>query len=130
MLGSYWNGSKEQVTNPFELHLFFAQKFTAGAYTDMPISFSHNYDTNGVKRVAISLSWLAIDGLLNKFWKKWLLMLKNSFELQAKAHFNITDISKLQESDILRIAQNNYLLKKHTLSLPISEATSVSLVKL
>ncbi|MBK7691546.1 MAG: hypothetical protein IPJ31_10645 [Bacteroidetes bacterium] len=94
MLGSYWCGAKEQVTNPFELHLFFAQKFTAGAYTDMPISFSHNYDTNGVKRVAISLSWLAIDGLLNKFWKKWLLMLKNSFELQAKAHFNITDLSK------------------------------------
>lgn len=130
MLGSYWSGSKEQVKHPFELHVFYAKKMTAGSYTDMPFSFSHNYDTNGDKRVAVSLSWHAIDGLLNKFWKKWLHMLKNSFEIQAKAHFDITDLASLQESDIIRIAQNNYLLKKQTLTLPISEATSVSLVKL
>lgn len=130
MLGSYWNGAKEQVNNPFELHVFFAKKFTDGGYTDMPISFSHNYDTNGVKRTEISLSWLAEDGLLNKFWRRWLLTLKNSFELQAKANFELTDITSLQESDILRIAHNNFLLKKYTLSLPLEEASQFQLVKL
>lgn len=129
MLGSYINGAREQITNPFELRLFYIDQYSAGTYTDLPISFSHNYDTNGTKRVEVSLSWLAIDGLYNKFWKKWLAMLKNSFELQAKAHFEISDLTSLQESDILRIAQNSFLIKKHTLALPISEPSSVSLVK-
>ena len=129
--GNYINDFGVKVENPFGLRFFYIDQIDSGTFVGLPISFCHNYDTNNIKLVDTSLSWLAEDGLYNKLWKPWLDMLINSWIIRARFLFDIVDAHELKtDVDIVINNGNQYLIKQITHDLPITGATEVELVKL
>ena len=128
--GNYWNNAKKLVENDFGLRLFYIDGFTTTDYIDLPRSFCHNKDTNGVQLVKTSISWKAQDGLYNAHWKDWLTMLKNSWIVKARFLLNMTDIFSQSETDAINLFSNNYLVRQMNLTLPLTDTTELELVKL
>ena len=128
--GSYYNDSKVFIENDFTLRLFYIKQINSSSLTNMPISFCHNYDSNGNKLVETSLSFKAADGLYNKLWRTWIEMLINSWNVQAKFILDVIDIKELDKTDILINLNNQYLVKKTITSFPLTGESEIELVKI
>ncbi len=130
MPGSYYNAAKERVANPFGLRIFFADISTSAGITDMPYSFSHNYDTNGNKIASFSINWNSIDGIYNKFWRKWISMLVNAILVKTKMSLKAINIQTLNENDTIQLKNSYYLVKSMSINSPLNSPSDIELVKL
>lgn len=129
--GSYINDMGIRIENEFGLRLFYIDQLDTGAYTMLPFSFCHNYDINGNKLADTSLSWLAKDGLYSKLWKSWLDMLINSWQVSASFFLDIVEVHDLLNNiDIILANNNQYLIRRISHNLPITNSTDIDLVKL
>lgn len=128
--GSYVNSQYQLVRKPFGLRLFYGHEETTASYLSRPRSFSHNYNADGTKLAAMSLSWRHKDGLFNLRWKQWINMLKASWDIPTKLNLNQHQLSTIRETDILQIDNNNFLIKKLEYELPVESPVDAVLVKI
>jgi len=129
--GSYINDWGVKVENPFGLRLFYILQTESPSYVGLPISFCHNTDSNNNKLVDTSLSWMADDGMYNKFWKTWIDMLLQSWWVKANFALTVSDMEDLNENTDVILANNNQFLPRSlSFNLPLSGITEAELLKL
>lgn len=127
--GSYWSNTRALVTFEFGLRLFFSGKTTSGSYTDLPISFNHNYDAAGYKLASFSFNWHTPEGMYSLFYKVWLLMLMESWLIKAKLQLNRVNLSVFKSTDLLTINGTLFVKRKQAYTLPLNQPVTVELVK-
>lgn len=128
-LGSYWNNGKTLVKNPFGLRLLYIGTITTGSFTNLPISFCHNYDADGKKLAEVSLNWHTKEGVYTLFYKQWLAMLMESWTVKARFQLDRVEIYNFKKTDVMLINGSQFIVRKQAYSLPMNEATEVELVK-
>lgn len=129
--GSYINNARTLVKNSFALRIFYGDVKTSGAYTDMPFSFAHNYNSDGDKLANYSLSWKAKDGLYNQFWKLWLTTLQDGQYVNAKILLDATQHAELKQKDAIHFQNNYFLIRKSDCTIPTAESlVGLELIKI
>lgn len=118
-MGTYYNNYNKLIKHDFGLRMFFVKSEDTPSATNIPVSFSHNYNTSGGQRTSFSLSWLAEDSIKKFFWNNWLQLLRNSLSIKASLNLNTIDIQELKSTDIIIINQHQFLIKQLNPSIPL-----------
>jgi hypothetical protein len=130
MTGSYFNSKYKLVRNEFGLRLFYVREETTVSYTNLPRSFSHNREPDGIKLATISLSWTHPESLYQIRFKQWINMLIQSWNVQAQFQLSTPELLGLNEQDVIVVKQYQFVIQNIDYDLPLRNPISASLIKL
>ncbi len=127
-LGSYMTNTKGYVDNAFGVRMFFIKMIHNGSY-NVPVSFTHNYNSAGAKLSSFSLSLTANEGLVNEFRLRWLQMQDNADLVKVTMKDYPIDIDSLKNVKV-RVGNGVYLLKEAREHIGASKEAELFLIKI
>lgn len=124
-----WFGKKEETKHWGIRLLFYRGKMSFKGIIDLPQATAHNYNTNLVTPVKVgdwTLSYkIGNDGLYDRFWKKWLDVLRGIEVLVADWRPSLVDYLSFRWRNVLLVNNTPYLITKIKETLPYKNRVSV-----